>query len=259
MGPATTPAIHQWGRLRSRMAFLLRLSVIAWLSGAVLGAQPPANFEDSVKAAMLRSLAQQRAAVQKQASAAGGVRSGTADPFFTTPFLSAAQGAADCDPLPENQLDALAGRASRKTGVAAPLVRAVIDRESGGRPCAISARGAQGLMQLMPATAEEYGIDDVLDPEQNVEAGSKLLKSLLDRYDNDPALALGAYNAGATRVDEAGGLPLIPETTDYVNAILTKLGLVLSTSAAHPKGDEDVELPAMTNLGWAPEPLVNKF
>jgi len=143
--------------------------------------------------------------------------------------------------------------------VDAPLVRAVIDRESGGRPCAVSERGAEGLMQLMPSTAEEYDVDDAFDPEQNVEAGAKLLKSLLDRYQNDPALALGAYNAGAGRVDEAGGLPLIPETMDYVNAILTKLGSLLPTSATPGKGDEVPELPPMKNLGWTTPPFVKEF
>ncbi len=80
-------------------------------------------------------------------------------------------------------------------------------------------------MQLMPATAEEFDVDDAFDPKQNVEAGARLLKSLLERYKNDPALALGAYNAGPERVDHAGGVPAIPETVDYVTAILEKLGL----------------------------------
>ena len=65
----------------------------------------------------------------------------------------------------------------------------MINQESAGRPCALSAKGAEGLMQLMPATAEEYEVDDPFDPKQNVEAGTKLLKSLLDRYKNDPTLA----------------------------------------------------------------------
>jgi soluble lytic murein transglycosylase-like protein len=244
------------------MTLLSRLWAIVCLAGAVLCAQPPANFEDSVKAAMAPSLAQQRAAVEQQASAAGGVRDRTRHAFFTTPFLSAAPGAADCDPLPAGQLDALAGRAAQKTGIGAPLVRAVIDQESGGRPCAVSSRGAQGLMQLMPATSEDYGVDDAFDPEQNVEAGSKLLKSLLDRYQNDPERALGAYNAGATRVDEAGGLPRIPETTDYVNAILGKLRSLLQsqTTAGKDNGDPAMpELPAMKNSGWTTQEFGKEF
>ena len=138
----------------------------------------------------------------------------------------------DCDPLPAEQLDSLVEEAAQKTGVEAHLVRAVIDKESAGRPCALSAKGAEGLMQLMPATAEEFNVDDPFDPKQNVEAGARLLKSLLERYQNDPALALGAYNAGPDRVDQAGGVPRIPETADYVTAILEKLGLKKATGSS---------------------------
>jgi soluble lytic murein transglycosylase-like protein len=204
---------------------------------------------------MAPSLAQQRAAVAKQASAAGATRSMSSDSFFTSASGPASQGAADCEPLPEDQLDALAGQAAQSTGLEAPLVRAVIDRESGGRPCAVSMRGAEGLMQLMPATAEEYGVDDAFDPEQNVAAGAKLLKSLLDRYQNDPTRALGAYNAGATRVDEAGGLPSIPETIDYVNAILEKLGSVLPKRNGPGDADAGSTNPFMKNSGWTMQPF----
>ena len=186
--------------------------------GAVLGAQPPADFEASpgfaakVQAAMAPSIAQQRAAIQKQASsltrpAAPLVARSMGSSFFTIPFSPVEAGDVDCDPLPAEQLDPLIDAAAQQSGVDAQLVRAVIDRESAGRPCALSASGAQGLMQLMPATAEEFDVDDAFDPQQNVEAGTKLLKSLLERYKNDPALALGAYNAGPERVDQAGGVP----------------------------------------------------
>lgn len=191
--------------------------------GAVLNAQPPTDFEASVKAAMAPSIAQQRAAAQRQASSVALPVSASSSSFFTIPFPTAAAGTADCDPLPDGQLDSLVEAASRKTGVDSQLVRAVIDKESAGRPCALSARGAEGLMQLMPATAEEFDVDDPFDPQQNVEGGAKVLKALLERYKNDPALALGAYNAGSGRVDRAEGVPAIPETVDYVSAILDKL------------------------------------
>lgn len=205
------------------------------LVGAVLGAQPPADFETAVKAAMAPSIARQRAAVQHQAAAF--VRTGAAatsahSSFFTTPFPPVAEGTADCDPLPAEQLEPLIEDAARKTGVDAELVRAVIDQESAGRPCALSAKGAEGLMQLMPATAEEFNVDDPFDPKQNVDAGARLLKSLLERYKNDPSLALSAYNAGPSRVDQEGGVPPIPETVDYVAAILDKLGLTKTTGSS---------------------------
>jgi soluble lytic murein transglycosylase-like protein len=207
-----------------------KLTLCPLMLGAVLTAQPPPDFEASVKAAMAPSIAQQRAAVQKQAASVAPAKQGAPSSFFTTSFLDG-EGAADCDPLPAEQLDPLIREAAQKTGVEAQLVRAVIDQESAGRPCALSAKGAEGLMQLMPATAEEYEVDDPFDPKQNVEAGTKLLKSLLDRYKNDPTLALGAYNAGSGRVDRGGGVPKIPETMDYVTAILEKLGFKKSTDA----------------------------
>jgi soluble lytic murein transglycosylase-like protein len=129
----------------------------------------------------------------------------------------------DCDPLPTAELDSLIESASGKAGVDRDLVRAVVDKESAGRPCALSARGAQGLMQLMPETAGELNVLDAFDPKENIEGGARLLKSLLNRYNNDASLALGAYNAGSTRVDEAGGVPKIPETVDYVTTILDKI------------------------------------
>lgn len=228
---------------------------------AVLGAQPPADFEASVKAAMAPSIGQQRIAVQRQVSAVGEGRPvPAAHSFFTTPFSPATEGTADCDPLPNEQLEPLIDEASRKTGVDAQLVRAVIEQESGGRPCALSARGAEGLMQLMPATAEEYDIDDPFDPKQNVEAGTKLLRSLLERYRNDPSLALGAYNAGAGRVDQAGGIPPIPETVDYVTAILEKLGSVIVKSDKSATKDAESTVTPTKNSGWQiPLPSLKDF
>ncbi len=206
---------------------MLQRPVIFLVGAGLVYAQPPANFEESVRAAMAPGVAQQRAAVQKQAATVRQANSAASgDSFFTVPFARTEAGTADCDPLPKAELNSLIESASQKSGVDAQLVRAVIDQESGGRPCALSARGAQGLMQLMPDTADDFDVEDAFDPKQNVEAGAKLLKSLLNRYNNDASLALSAYNAGAARVDEAGGIPPIAETTDYVAEILSKLNLV---------------------------------
>ncbi|MGP0075315.1 MAG: lytic transglycosylase domain-containing protein [Bryobacteraceae bacterium] len=228
---------------------LARVSVGVLFTGAVLVAQPPADFEASVKAAMAPAIARQRATVQKQASAV--VTASTVhSSFFTTPFAAVDEAEPDCDPLPGGKLEALIEEAAQKNAVDAQLVRAVIDQESAGRPCALSARGAQGLMQLMPATAEEYDVDDPFDPRQNVEAGTKLLKSLLERYKNDPALALGAYNAGSGRVDREGTVPPIPETVDYVAAILERLrSVTVKTNAAEPAAT------STKNAGWQFPPL----
>jgi soluble lytic murein transglycosylase-like protein len=107
--------------------------------------------------------------------------------------------------------------------VKSELIRAVINRESGNRPCAVSVKGAQGLMQLMPATSEQFGVGDPFNAKQNVEGGTKLLKQLLAKYNGNLALTLAAYNAGSGRVDRDGGVPAIPETLRYVTSILAKL------------------------------------
>jgi soluble lytic murein transglycosylase-like protein len=228
--------------------------------GAVLGAQPPADFEASVRAAMASSIAQQRAAVQKQASSfTASVRPASDSSFFTVPFPPVEMGSADCDVLPEAQLGPLIQGAAQKTGVDAQLVRAVIDKESAGRPCALSAQGAEGLMQLMPATAEELDVEDSFDPKQNVEAGARLLKSLLERYHNDPALALSAYNAGPERMDQQGGVPAIPETVNYVATILDKLRSLATTKDDKGGGESpSITQPGATstkNSGWQDIPL----
>jgi soluble lytic murein transglycosylase-like protein len=78
-------------------------------------------------------------------------------------------------------------------------------------------------MQLMPATAEQLGIQDPFDPVSNLDAGAKFLKQLLGKYGGDVPKALGAYNAGPSKVDAAGGVPAIPETLDYIRQILGSL------------------------------------
>jgi soluble lytic murein transglycosylase-like protein len=234
---------------------LTQLALGVWLAVTRLSAQPPADFEASVKAAMAPSIAQQRAAVQKQVATIGAAKSNGAASFFTVPFPPAESGTTDCEPLPRAQLDPLIQEAAAKTGIEPRLVRAVIDQESGGRPCALSARGAEGLMQLMPATADEYDVDDPFDPKQNVEAGTRLLRSLLDRYQNDPSLALSAYNAGSTRVDQAGGVPAIPETVDYVTAILEKLRLLPAKNDKTGAAITDPVVTSIKNSGWQTSPL----
>ena len=87
-------------------------------------------------------------------------------------------------------------------------------------------------MQLMPSTAQQFAVQDVFDPKQNVEAGAKYLRQLFDKYKGDLSLALAAYNAGPTAVDQAKGIPEIPETRNYVEAILKSL--VKKTDAGAP-------------------------
>ncbi len=128
-----------------------------------------------------------------------------------------------CEPIADAVVAPIIEGAAQSQKVEPKLLRAVIDQESGFHPCAMSSRGAKGLMQLMPETADRFSVRDPFDPRENIEAGATLLKQLLDRYNGDLPQALAAYNAGPKRVDESGGIPDIPETRDYVESILGKL------------------------------------
>ncbi len=102
-------------------------------------------------------------------------------------------------------------------------VCAIIECESSWEPRARSAKGARGLMQLMPATARELGVRDSWDPRQNIEGGVRYLKQLLDRFGGDRVLAAAAYNAGPNAVERHGGVPPYPETRNYVQRIEARL------------------------------------
>ncbi len=110
--------------------------------------------------------------------------------------------------------------AAVRNGVPPGLVDAVIQAESSYNPKAVSPRGAKGLMQLMPETAEVFGVEDPFSPKENIDAGVGLLKNLLDKYGGDYKKALAAYNAGEGAVDRNGGVPPYNETQEYVNRVI---------------------------------------
>lgn len=117
--------------------------------------------------------------------------------------------------------------AAERHGLAPELVAAVVSAESAFRPGAVSSKGARGLMQLMPATAERFGLhgEEVHDPERNLDAGTRYLRWLADRFDDRLELVLAAYNAGEGTVDRYGGVPPYGETRSYLKRIYGRLGL----------------------------------
>jgi hypothetical protein len=197
-------------------------------------AEPP-SFPGETNDPEVTSLQKQRSSVESmQASidkqkASVRLQAGEGEPaaaFFTTSWHRSAAPPSDvglafpqCDPMSESDLASLVKKTALDEGINPGVIRAVIRRESASYPCAVSSKGATGLMQLMPGTAQQFGVDP-LDAKQNIQAGARYLKQLLTRYKGDLKLALAAYNAGPGQVDAAEGIPKIPETKAYVDAIL---------------------------------------
>ena len=127
--------------------------------------------------------------------------------------------ASDRKPFTPQEIDAAINQAALRHNVDPSLVRAVIKVESNFNPNAVSRKGAMGLMQLMPQTARQLNVTNPFDPEQNVDAGVRHLKQLMESYGGDVRLTLAAYNAGSGAVARSAGVPHFPETINYVNRI----------------------------------------
>lgn len=121
--------------------------------------------------------------------------------------------------ITSGKLDQMVQKVAERHRLDPALVRAVVLAESGGNPQARSRKGALGLMQLIPATAQRYGVNNAFDPAQNLDGGAHYLRDLLDRYNGDVEKSLAAYNAGEGAVDRFGGVPNFRETRSYVQRI----------------------------------------
>ncbi|GFO67420.1 lytic transglycosylase [Geomonas limicola] len=178
-------------------------------------AAPPSTQSQAVQGLLnkfLEQLPKGENGTGSSASATGNVFGDYGDAIAPLSSESTQQ-SADLGPNPS--IAAIIDKASRRYGVDAGLIRAVIKQESNFNPRAVSSAGAQGLMQLMPSTARGLGVTDSFDPEQNVMAGTRFLKDMLQRYGNvDEALA--AYNWGPGNVDRRGLSSLPRETRDYL-------------------------------------------
>ncbi len=151
------------------------------------------------------------------------------DPYFTP------------DPAPRSRqnYDPLIEKHATDNGIDPDLIRAMMNQESGGKPGAVSPKGARGLMQLMPGTAARFGTTDINDPDQNIRGGARYLKFLSDKFNGNPDLVIAGYNAGEGAVEKYGNkIPPYKETQQYVPAVKTRYakitGQQLQSSAQDP-------------------------
>ena len=158
-------------------------------------------------------------------------------------------GASEASVLPsysrnKNAFDQLIRQAAQHHGVSEGLVKAIMHTESGFNINARSPVGAQGLMQLMPATARRFNVSNAYDPQQNIFGGVKYLSWLLKRFNGDSRLAIAAYNAGEGNVDKYGGIPPFRETQDYVRRVTSRLQNLYSSGLGTPLSDSSSNPPS---------------
>jgi hypothetical protein len=150
-------------------------------------------------------------------------------PIPQPPTAAATAPAANQSPYHE-----LIATAASRYGIDAELISSVMEVESHFDPKAISPKNARGLMQLLPETAARLGVTNIFDPQQNIDAGTRYLKELLQLYNNDLTLALAAYNAGPDKVQKYGDVPPYRETQSYVKQVKRKYQKSKSSATAQP-------------------------
>lgn len=154
--------------------------------------------------------------------------------FFDAAGRSPGNGQSASLAIPK-KLQGLIERTASRFQVDPKLVDAIIRVESEYNPQAVSPKGAMGLMQLIPATAERFRVGDPFDPGQNIQGGVTFLKYLLDRFNGSIPLSVAAYNAGENRVEHDGGVPAIPETLQYVRKVTSLYDGTQVTPSSHDR------------------------
>lgn len=177
---------------------LRRLSTIENSINRILGPDETSSAQKSANAAEFKNILDEKMAQDKPK-----------DEIEKTTFKNSRE-----------NIETLIEKYAQKNNLDPDFIKAVVKQESGFNPDATSKCGAMGLMQLMPNTAKGLGVTNAYDPEQNIEGGVKYLKSMLNRFNNDPKLALAAYNAGPGAVQKYGDVPPYRETQNYVKNIL---------------------------------------
>jgi soluble lytic murein transglycosylase-like protein len=197
------------------------------MAGSRMPGQTPAAAPSIAERQAESAQKMEAAAARQKAAAQAQTTPVPEDSFFSAGWSGAAMlppPLPDCPAMQESETEPLIRASAARYQLNPALVKAVMRQESGSKPCAISEKGAMGLMQIMPETAQSLNTKDPLDPAQNIEAGAHYLKDMLKRFKGDLRLALAAYNAGPEKVDgPKPAVPDIPETRNYVESIANAL------------------------------------
>ena len=179
--------------------------------------------------------------------------------YAYSPTLSmAAASSLDGFTTGDTRIDSYIAGSGRRHGVDPVLIYSIMHRESAFKRNAVSNKGARGLMQLMPATAARFGVRDIFDPAQNIDAGARYMRFLLDRFGGDVRLALAGYNAGEGADDKYNGVPPYRETQEYVRRIGERYTMMRNPEIARRAPAQTLAAAEAANEAATPQPLYER-